>query len=42
MAYVLTDAAIEKTPPGRVGQPEEMAGIIAFLLSDGYCGSPTS
>jgi 3-oxoacyl-[acyl-carrier protein] reductase len=30
---VLTDAAVEKTPFGRVGQLEEMAGTIAFLLS---------
>jgi 3-oxoacyl-[acyl-carrier protein] reductase len=38
MAHVLSDAMIrtvvERTPLGRVGQPEEMAGIIRFLLSE--------
>jgi 3-oxoacyl-[acyl-carrier protein] reductase len=38
MAHVLPqatmDAVVRDTPMGRIGQPEEMAGVIRFLLSD--------
>lgn len=38
MAHVLSDEArgvvLAKTPMGRIGQPEEMAGTIRFLLSE--------
>jgi 3-oxoacyl-[acyl-carrier protein] reductase len=38
MAHVLPkatmDAVIRDTPMGRIGRPEEMAGVIRFLLSD--------
>lgn len=38
MAHVLTDDTIGKilegTPMGRIGQPEEIANVITFLLSE--------
>ena len=38
MAHVLPDSriqdVIEMTPLKRIGQPEELAGVIRFLLSD--------
>lgn len=38
MAHVLSDEAMKRivgdTPMGRIGQPEEIASIIVFLLGD--------
>jgi 3-oxoacyl-[acyl-carrier protein] reductase len=43
MGTKLADLAIEHTPLGRLGTPAEMAGIVAFLLSDdaGYVTGAT-
>jgi hypothetical protein len=31
---VLAELAAQEVPPGRFGTPEEVSGIVAFLLSD--------